>query len=263
MQFNSTVVVALLFMIAFVQNLHGQTCNCRICPDSVTLNANSEYQISNSALCPAGTAAAVSTIDVQSTDGSGFQIYTMDDPSDTVYYSAGSTATTVSCFNMGSGVTVGGQKSRIYVIIRCKSSIRSCSLRYSIRLICARVQTTSNPKSTSTFTVGPVSPTTVTTAKPVNPSTVTAIVVDNTCDCQCCRGSAVCVPVYVGSIFYGTNTCDPSNCAHQCSTLFSDCPADGSQTGKVETHCKGNAGITLKNPFYMSLLVLFIFKYLI
>jgi hypothetical protein len=147
MQFNS-ILVLLLFIIIFVQTLHGQTCDCRICPDSTTVPANSERQLFNSPPCPAGSAAAVSSINVQSTDGSGFQISTMDDPSDTTHYTAGSTNSLVTCFKMGSGSNVGGQKSRIYVVMRCRNGLKPCSLRYSIRLICRSVAATSTSKST-------------------------------------------------------------------------------------------------------------------
>jgi len=49
--------------------------------DSATISAGSERQIYNSYSCPAGTAAAVSELKAQSTDQSGFQVYTRDDPS--------------------------------------------------------------------------------------------------------------------------------------------------------------------------------------
>ncbi|CAM4835757.1 unnamed protein product [Rotaria magnacalcarata] len=135
-------------MIIFVQTLHGQTCDCRICPDSATVPANSERQIFNSLPCPAGSAAAVSSINVQSTDGSAFEIATKDDPSGATYYVAGSTNSPVTCFKMGSGFNVGGEKSRIYVVMSCLNGIKSCSLRYSIRLICRSVATTPTLKST-------------------------------------------------------------------------------------------------------------------
>ena len=246
MQFKS-ILLLLLFMVIFVQTLRGQTCDCTFCSDRVTVSAYGENRIYNPIPCPAGKAAAVSTINVQSTDGSGFQIFTMDDPTGTTYYTAGSTTTTVTCFKMGSGVVVGGQKSQIYVVIKCRNSLNSCSLKYSIDLICASVTTTSTPKLTS-----------ASTAKPVQPSTVAPIGGGNTCECHCCKGSATCTSVLVGAILYNSNTCEVSNCARRCPTLFSACPTGGNQLGKIKTYCKTNTGITKKNVFYITLLSLFI-----
>ncbi len=196
MQFNS-VLVFLLFMVTFVQNLYGQTCDCLFCLDRATAAANSDLRVFNSAPCPAGRAAAVSAINVQSTDGSAFQIYTKDDPSDSTYYVAGSTTSSVTCFRMGQGVTVGGQKSRIYVVMRCLNLIRPCSLRYSIDLICRSVTTTPTPISTSASTTAPVNPPTVATVTTSN-RTTTSLLPQAT-------------PNWVG-IFNMVNRCDTRTC---------------------------------------------------
>ncbi|CAF1081031.1 unnamed protein product [Rotaria sordida] len=139
---------------------------------------------------------------------------------------------------MGRGFIVGGQKSRIYVVIRCKNALRSCPLEYSIDLACVNNATTSTPK-----------PTSVSTAKPVQPS-----IVVGTCECHCCKGNATCVPVYVGTIPYYTNTCQALDCASRCSTQFSVCPVDGIQSGKIETYCRKNAGAAIRNVPYIPLL---------
>ncbi|CAF0967507.1 unnamed protein product [Adineta steineri] len=187
MQFNS-ILVSLLFMTIFVRTLHGQTCDCRFCLDNVTMNANSERSFSLKNPCQAGTAAAVSSLNVQSKDGSGFQIYTKDDPSELSYYTAGSINSTVTCFNKGSGFNVGGVKSQIYVVIRCKELLRSCSLHYSISLICIPITATSTARSTPSSTV-----TVITSVKPV-----TSL-------------SPVATPNWVG-IFNMANRCDTKTC---------------------------------------------------
>ncbi|CAF1267630.1 unnamed protein product [Adineta steineri] len=107
----------------------------------------------------------------------------MDDPSGSSYYPAGSTSSTVPCFKMNSIFKVGGVKSQIYVVIRCKELTRSCSLRYSIGLTCMPIATTSTPKSIPPSTVKPVDPSTVTTvtasAKPV--TSILPVVTPNWC----------------------------------------------------------------------------------
>ena len=243
MQFK-LVLILLYFMVTFVQILYGRICSCTSCFDDVTIPASKEDRIYNSDLCPAGTAAAVSDIKVQSTDGSGFQVYTKDDPSSSTYYVAGSTTSTVTCFNMGSGFLVGGQQSRIYVIITCEEWFQSCSVEYNIDIVCTQIGTTATPKTTS-----------ISTATSTNPSTLTTIVFDNTCECQCCKGSAVCNPVYVGIISYGTRICEASDCAKQCAKQFSDCPVDATEPGKIVTQCRNNAVIMQKSSFFGPLLV--------
>ena len=255
-------------MVTFVQILYGRICSCTSCFDDVTIPASKEDRIYNSDLCPAGTAAAVSDIKVQSTDGSGFQVYTKDDPSSSTYYVAGSTTSTVTCFNMGSGFLVGGQQSRIYVIITCEEWFKSCSVEYNIDIVCTQIGTTSTPKTTSISTisstsasmtnstsVSTTSSTSISTATSTNPSTLTTIVFDNTCECQCCKGSAVCNPVYVGIISYGTRICEASDCAKQCAKQFSDCPVDATEPGKIVTQCRNNAVIMQKSSFFGLLLV--------
>ncbi|CAF1003028.1 unnamed protein product [Adineta steineri] len=175
-------------MTIFVRTLHGQTCDCRFCLDNVTINANSERQFSLANPCRAGTVAAVSSLNVQSKDGSGFQVYTMDDPSVSSYYTAGSINSTVTCFNKGSGFNVGGVKSQIYVVIRCKELFRSCSLHYSISLTCILIATTSTYRSTPSSTV-----TLTASAKPV-----TSL-------------SPVSIPNWVG-IFNMVHRCDTKTC---------------------------------------------------
>ena len=276
MHFNF-VSMLLYLMITFDQILYGRTCDCTFCFDHATVSAGGESRIYNEYLCPAGTAAAVSEINVQSTDQSGFQIYTKDDPSSSESYTAGSTTSTVTCFNMGDGFVVGGRQPRIYVIIRCEEWSQPCSVRYTIDLVCTHVGTTSTAKSTSISTIKPTSvstikptsistiiptsistiiPTSMSTTKPVDPSTVTTVVFDNICECQCCKGSAVCNPVYVGIIFYGTSKCEASDCASQCAKQFSDCPVNRTEPGKIVTHCRNNAGIMLKSSFYVPVLVI-------
>ncbi|CAF0875754.1 unnamed protein product [Adineta steineri] len=163
MQFNS-ILVLLFFMAMFVRTLHGQTCGCSFCSDSVLVSANSESQFFLKTPCQAGTAAAVSSLNVQSIDGSGFRVYTKDDPSGLYFYSNGSTTSTVTCFNKGSGFNIGGVKSQIYVIIRCTELDRSCSLRHSIGFTCMPIKTINTPKSTLSSTVKPVNPSTAATA---------------------------------------------------------------------------------------------------
>ncbi len=89
------------------------------------------------------------------------------------------------------------------------------------------------------------------------------VVFDNICECQCCKGNAVCTPGYVGLIFYGTNRCEPTDCTRQCAKQFSACPASATEPGKIVTQCRNNAGIGLKSSFYISFLTivfLFIFN---
>jgi hypothetical protein len=245
MQFNS-ILLLLLCLISSVQRIYGQTCDCRSCSNTATVNPFTQFQASLSTPCSVGTAAAVSAINVQSTDGSGFEVYTRDDPSGSAYYVAGSTTSSVTCFKMGDGIVVGGQNPQIYVVIKCDSLFQPCKVRYSMRLTCVRIATTSTPKPTLSSTV-----------KPVRPPTVPPVKVNNTCECQCCKGSSTCVPVYVGTIVYGVNKCNPSNCLNQCSRNFPVCLVNANQPGKVVTQCRNNAAITLKTPFYIPILILF------
>lgn len=247
MQFNS-VSVLLLFLITFVHPLHGQTCNCIACLSRVTLNANSNYQVYNSAPCPAGEAAAVSELNVESTDGSGFEIRTTNDPSETTFYTAGSTTSSVTCFDMGNGRFVGGQKSRIYVVLSCKNWIQPCPLSYSIRLVCIPTGTVSTPNPTSASTVNTV-----------NSSTSDS----DTCVCRCCSngynsvtagGSSIvniqrCSPSRSdGTIIKMSNTCTIASCRQLCIDRVSTC-ADavtlipGSESAykvELEATCRGH-----------------------
>lgn len=244
MQFN-VVLIFLYLMITFVRTSPEGTCDCTSCTYTAIISAGSEYRIYNSAACSGVTVAAVSDLKVQSTNQRGIQIYTQDDPSSAEYYTAASTASTVTCFNMADGDVVGGRHPRIYVTIQCKEWVQSCEIRYTVNLRCVRVGTTST-----------IAPTSVSTAKPVGPSTVTSIVVDNICECQCCKGSAGCTPVYVGVIFYGTNRCEPTDCTKQCVKQFPACPASGIEPGKIVTQCRNNADIGLKSSFYILFLTI-------
>ncbi len=263
-------------MVTFVQILYGRTCDCIFCFDTGTVPAAGEREIYNTNPCPAGTAAAVSELNVESTDQSGIQIYTKDDPSSSEYYTAGSTTSTVTCFKMGGGFVVGARKPRIYVIIECKEWFQSCSVRYTISLVCRSVGTTSTFISTSTSTFISTSTSTfiptststfistsTSTSIPVTLPTATAVVFNNTCECECCKGSATCQPAYAGTIFYGIRKCDASDCASQCAKQFSNCPSSRDEPGKIVTRCINNAGITLKTAFYIPLLItifLYVFK---
>ena len=198
MQLNS-VLLLLLFLITLVHHLHSQSCNCAGCLDKTTVNANSDAKIYNPVLCPEGAAAAVSELNVQSTDGSQFQIYTKNDPSGAAYYTAGSTTTSVTCFDIGNGRLVGGQKSQIYVVMNCKNWIQPCPLRYSITLVCIPLETV----STSLSTPKPASASTVTT---VNSSTSGS----DACVCRCCNNGYNSVSAG-GSSIVNVQRCSPSS----------------------------------------------------
>lgn len=261
---QSRVALILLYsMITLVQTLYGKACGCTFCTDTTTISAGSKRQIYNPQSCPAGTAAAVSELKVQSTDGSGFKVYTKDDPSSSEYYPDASTTSTATCFNMGDGFVVGVRYPRIYVIISCEEWIQSCDIRYTVDLVCRRVETTSTTTATSRFpstttatsrSTSAVISTTLSTTQPISPSTATAVVYENICECQCCKGSSTCNPVYVGLIRYGTKRCQPSDCTTQCLKQFSACPASGIELGKIVTQCRNNIGTGLKTSFYISLL---------
>ena len=253
-------------MITFIPNSSEGACSCTFCTDTTTISAGSETRIYNPVSCPAGTGASISELKIQSTDQSGFQVYTKDAPSSTEYYIAGSSASTVTCFNKGDGIVVGGKYSHIYVIIQCKEWIQSCKIRYTVEITCRQTGTTSTirpitttrwPSTTTSTSV------TTTTTKPFDPSTASSIVVDNVCECQCCKGSAGCTPVYVGVIFYGTNRCEPTDCKKQCARQFSTCPANETESGKIVTQCRNNAHIGLKSSFYIlfsTIIFLYIFS---
>lgn len=240
-------------MVTYVQILYGRTCDCTFCFDTDNVRAAGQLEIYNANPCPAGTAAVVSKLNVESTDKSGIRIYTKDDPSSSEYYTAGSSTSTVTCFNMGDGFTVGGLKPRIYVIIECEQWSKPCPIRHTINLGCRSVGTTSTPATRSTFTR--VS-TTTSTSTPVSVPTATAIMVNNTCECDCCKGSATCQVAYVGTIFYGIGRCEASDCASKCAKQFSNCPSSRDEAGKIVPRCINNAGVTLKTALYIQLLII-------
>lgn len=277
MQLNFTLVL-LCFMVIFVQLLYGRTCDCDFCMDTATVPAAGEREIYNTSPCPVGTAAAVSELNVESTDQSGIQIYTKDDPSSSQYYTAGSSTSTVTCFKMGDGFVVGGQKPRIYVIIQCKQWFQSCPIQYTIDIICTKIGTTSTstPATRSTITAASTTTTTAvtrstistvwtttTTSTSVTVPTATAVVINNTCECDCCKGSTECKPTYVGTIFYGSNKCQVSDCTNQCARQFSNCPSSRDEPGNIAARCINNTGITIKTTFYIPFLIiifLYVFK---
>lgn len=262
MQLNF-VLVLLCFMVTCVQILYGSTCDCLFCPDTAKIPAASKREIYNSSPCPAGTAAAVSELNVESTDKSGIRIYTKDDPSSSQSYTAGSSGSTVTCFKMGSRFLVGGVKPRIYVIIECEEWSKSCSVDYNINLVCASVGTTSTSTSATRSTSTPPTrstftrvSTTTSTSTPVTVPTATAVMINNTCECDCCKGSETCQAAYVGTIFYGTGKCETSDCTSKCAKQFSTCPSSRDEAGKIVAHCINNAGITLKTALYIPLLII-------
>ncbi|UJR17601.1 hypothetical protein I4U23_004497 [Adineta vaga] len=256
---NFFILVVFLFLVTLIQYSNGQKCDCTFCMDKVNVSANTQNLFSNTAACPTGTAAAVSALNVESTDGSGFQVFTKDDPSSTTSYTAGSTSSIVTCFKMGSGFFVGGQKPRIYVVIQCSNGFRPCSLRYSISITCATVQASSTIKSTAVSTIKPIKSTTVSTIKPIKSSTNPAALNYNVCECHCCRESSVCAPKHVGTLLYGLNTCTESDCTSRCSRQFSSCLISVDSPAKIKAHCKTNAGTTFKNLFYIPLLILILY----
>lgn len=264
MQFKLTLLL-LFIMVIFIQSLHGQKCNCIGCTDKVSVNPNNKYQIYSSVPCSDGKTAVISKLNVESTDGSMFTISTKDDPSDTAQYTFASTASAVTCFKMIDGLVVGGNTSKIYVIISCNNWLQPCPLRYSISLACAPVKTTSTSIPTSASTGKPVNPSTpkltsTSTFKPVYPPTSGS----DTCVCRCCQngyssitvgGSTIldvqrCVPSkYPGTAIKISTTCRTDLCRQSCIDQVPNC-ADavtlipGSKTYyKVElmTTCRGHS----------------------
>lgn len=252
MQFNVLLIFS-CFVIPFARTSSETTCGCASCTNTVIISPGGEFQIYNSVPCSAGRAAAVAQLQVQSTDQSVFQVRTRDYPSSPEYYPSASTTSDTTCFNMEDGIAVGVRRPQIYVIIQCKEWSQSCHIRYNFILGCKQIEPTSS-----------IAPTSVSTTKPVSPSTVTSIVIDNICECECCKGSATCTPVYVGVVFYGTNRCQPVDCSRQCERQFSACPVSGVEFGKIVTQCRNHANMRLKRSLYVLFLttvLLYTFNY--
>jgi hypothetical protein len=74
-------------------------------------------------------------LDVQSTDGSGFQVYTMLSRTSTQYFESASAAQDVTCYNKDAS-KLTGSGSKITVEIICRNLFYSCPIRYYLTTRC-------------------------------------------------------------------------------------------------------------------------------
>jgi hypothetical protein len=117
-------------------------CGCDSCSKTYTIPGNDFMQLNYAGIyaCPVGQTAAVTTLEVQSTDGSSwgspskFMVHTQASPTSPTYYPAASMTTPDSCYNMAAK-NIGGANT-LSIIVTNQNILNSAAIMYNVAVSC-------------------------------------------------------------------------------------------------------------------------------
>ena len=118
--------------ISFAQ---GQ-CDCVGCLDTRSVSAGATWSV---AYGPCGTSlyAAVTKLNMHTTDGSTFRVRTTPPAPTTQYYTGASSADSVTCYNKAAGSNVGDPaQAELQIDVTCNNVFYACPIEYSINVQC-------------------------------------------------------------------------------------------------------------------------------
>lgn len=133
---TSALLFLCMFVLGGVDYTYAQTCNCATCNTLISVGAGDSYTVALATPCPSGEVAVISNLNVMSTDGSTFTVYSKDTSASTTYYTAGSSPNAITCFPSTFGENVGGLANTISVTFNCQNFIESCPLNYGVMFSC-------------------------------------------------------------------------------------------------------------------------------
>ncbi len=240
--------IILLLFFCSLRLSSAQSCNCNTCTTSTSVGAGGSFTDSLTSPCPSGQVAVISNLDVMSTDGSSFTVYTKDTVSSSTYYNLGSSASAVTCFDSPFGQNVGGLANTISITFICQNIIESCPLNYGATFSC--ITTGGGGGTVASSTGGSSNPCagvycgayglcsnsngfcTCTSGYTgancqIPPNT------NSGCQCTCCIGSG-CTPTYTGN----AGACyEAGSCSSSCMSSFPQyCPPTGA-SGTLSSSC--------------------------
>ena len=138
----NTQLLFCLVLICILKLGKSQTCSCIGCTNTASISASGAHTL-QSGYCSSGQVVVINTLNIQSNDGSLFDVMTQDTASSTSYYPSLS-GTSLPCID--DVISFALDTSTYAVMIKCDNLFENCPLTHSISATC---QTSTTPSCTS------------------------------------------------------------------------------------------------------------------